>query len=373
MSDFDVIVVGAGPAGSSAAMLLAANSIRTLIIDKSSFPRDKGCGGGLTIRAQKSIEKITGFPYNDGAFQNLMRIGKVENNKIVPSVSMISAKPLFEVVEREKFDKHLLDGAIEAGAIFDNSTVLKVEPVEERFKVITDSGEFHSKYVVIASGVFGARLFEGLKGPDYTVVYHGRLAGPATGATIAFMNDGYAWMFPGNDFTSVGIGAYPDFNMITYEAAKSIINSIAGKELEVKGTPLSIFEPSTALELIKAFNGCLFVGDSAGFVDNWTGEGIDFALETGYKAGMAILKKFEKPDELNENYLGSIQYLAKHLELAEGLRKAFFKNLDRNLELLKDKRFSRMLYEYLSTYSSGIKRLFFKSLFKRGFNIKTED
>ena len=121
--NYDVVIVGAGPAGSTAAKHLAENNIHVLLLDKYTFPRKKPCGGGLPIRAVekfpylKDAGVIESYSYGGyGHYSLLEYVAKVEKNE-----------PILAMIQREKFDHTLVQLAMESGAQFlEGKTVVDV-------------------------------------------------------------------------------------------------------------------------------------------------------------------------------------------------------------------------------------------------------
>src|SRR5271157_4611070 len=102
---YDVIIVGGGPAGSSAALFLATGGAKCLLIDRARFPRNKPCGGGITARA---VEK---FPFLEGIMESGNYQGIMHYKKPEESISTIDkeGRPIGYFVRRTKFDNDLLD------------------------------------------------------------------------------------------------------------------------------------------------------------------------------------------------------------------------------------------------------------------------
>ncbi|MFW6119706.1 MAG: NAD(P)/FAD-dependent oxidoreductase, partial [Petrotogales bacterium] len=139
---------------------------------------------------------------------------------------------------------------------------------------------------------------------------------------------------------------------------------ILGVNIEnISATPIPFFEADKSFKNNNSFDGCLFAGDSAGFVDNWTGEGISFALKSGMEAALSIVKRYSRPDKVNDQYLYNVRIMAKHLILAEAFRKTFYKNFPESLELLKDRKLLKMFNSYINSFNRSSNRLFLKSLF----------
>ena len=110
---FDVIVAGAGPAGAVAARTLALAGVRTLLVDRAAFPRNKPCGGGVSLRALRR------FPWLAGALAGIdvHRISRLHlEGPDNSSLDVESARPCVLLVRRVEFDQALVRAAVAAGA-----------------------------------------------------------------------------------------------------------------------------------------------------------------------------------------------------------------------------------------------------------------
>src|SRR5256885_9333560 len=110
MADFDVAIIGGGPAGSTAAYRLATAGARVLLVDKATFPRDKACGGGVTGRAARLL------PFSiDPVVEDV--VDRVECRLHYRSRFERRARaPLAYMTQRTRLDRFLLERAAEAGA-----------------------------------------------------------------------------------------------------------------------------------------------------------------------------------------------------------------------------------------------------------------
>ena len=117
MTEYDVIVVGAGPAGSTAASILAERNLSVLLLDKDVFPRWKPCGGGLTIKT------LNRFPYVKKVVDSYSYGGCVYSPSLEQYVSKTLEEPLIAMVSRRRFDEYLVKRAVEKGVVF--KTTLK--------------------------------------------------------------------------------------------------------------------------------------------------------------------------------------------------------------------------------------------------------
>src|SRR5712692_11365167 len=147
---YDLIVVGAGPAGSTAAREAAASGATVLLLDRAEFPRDKPCGGGVNVRAADllpfSIEPVT---------ERTIRGIDVSLN-LHGSFGRSYAKPLSYMTQRSRLDAYLAEKAAEAGAVFrDGVTVRSLDAVAGGITVRANAETFTGRVAIGADGANG--------------------------------------------------------------------------------------------------------------------------------------------------------------------------------------------------------------------------
>jgi geranylgeranyl reductase family protein len=330
---YDVVVVGAGPAGSTTAKFLAEKGIKIALIDKCKFPRDKPCAGGLPYRV---FER---FPY-------------IKENNIVESYSyggfalspsfkykaMIRKKdPIVGMVLRKKFDMALVQLAVDEGAkLIDGKAVEDITISDEKVKIkLNDNKSLESKIIVGADGVWsvvakktglmtsyrphGLCIFneynidedkiEKLFGKERMCYLH-----------LTFKNIfGYGWVFPKKQHVNIGIG------MIV---PKKYTNELKINLLEVYKDYFNLLKENKllpdSLEIGKCLGGALpfmpldktysdrvlLVGDAAGFINPLTGEGVYYAMASGEIAAKVINESL-KTNDTSGNYLSKYQDIWK--------------------------------------------------------------
>jgi menaquinone-9 beta-reductase len=328
----DVIVVGAGPAGSATAFYLASAGLDVLVLEKSRFPREKVCGDGLTPRAVKALTAM-GVPLDegDGWLRNKgLRIigggGRIELDwpelSSYPGFGLVRNRLDFdEILARhaEKAGARVLQGVNVTGPVRDDRTgrVIGVTAHE------TSNGEktertFHARVVVAADGN-SSRLSValGLRKRDdrpLGVAVRSYYTSPRHDDDYleAWLDlwdgdkllPGYGWIFGMGDGTSnVGLGLLNTseaFGNIDYRVL--LRRWLAGMPAEWGLSEENRTAPVRGAALPMGFNrtphfvdGVLLAGDSGGMVNPFNGEGIAYALEAGEIAARTIVQALARP------------------------------------------------------------------------------
>ena len=323
--DADVIVVGAGPAGSAAAFHCASAGLDVLLLEKASFPRDKICGDGLTPRAVAELVRM-GLPLReqDGWIRNvgLRVIGG--GHRLELAWPELSSYPSYGLARsRMSFDHTLADHARSAGAkLLERTNVTGSLRDERTGRVVgvhakTDDGEvtFRAPVVIAADGV-SARLATGLgleKRMDRPMGVAVRTYFRTPRHDDAWMEShlelwegeprrsnlmpGYGWIFALGDGTAnVGLGSVASTAAATKVDYKALFAQwMANAPAEWEFTPENQVGPLRGAALPMGFNrgplygnGLMLVGDSAGMISPFNGEGIAYGLQAGRVAADAI-------------------------------------------------------------------------------------
>jgi geranylgeranyl reductase family protein len=289
----DVVVVGAGPAGSILAYHLAKTGVDVVLLEKARFPRGKTCGGGINVRTQKLIP-FDFFPVVEGTINGISFTCKFEEpfTRRHPSVLMFT-------VRREHFDQFLARKAEEVGArFFDQTPFLSLEKKEGRMEVETAAGACSAAYVAGADGAQSlvARENALLSDPSYILAIHSE----APFSLIPEWNPGlihidwgsvkrsYAYIFPKKNFLSAGAGGVdvPAGKIKDYQRAFLATRS-------QKDQPLPFSAAGFMIPLRKSRSPihsgrCLLVGDAAGLADPFSGEGIFSAVRSAQIASSVL-------------------------------------------------------------------------------------
>jgi geranylgeranyl reductase family protein len=328
----DVIIVGAGPAGSAVAYYLATAGLDVLVLEKSRFPREKVCGDGLTPRAVKALTGMgVSISESDGWLRNQgLRIigggGRIEvpwpDLTSYPGYGMVRSRLDFdEILARhaERAGARLLEGVNVTGPVLHDRTgrvigvtaqdmAAKAEPPREYRARLVVAADGNSSRLSVSLGLrkrddrpLGVAVRTYYTSPrhddDYLEAWLDLWDGDA-------LLPGYGWIFGMGDGTSnVGLGLLntsESFQNIDYRAL--LRRWLAAMPAEWGFTEENRTEPIRGAALPMGFNrtphytrGLLLAGDSGGMVNPFNGEGIAYALESGEMAARVITQALARP------------------------------------------------------------------------------
>ncbi len=310
----DVLVVGGGPAGATTAYWLAKAGHNVLMVEKKSFPREKTCGDGLTPRAVKQLVDM-GLEHELAPYHRFDGLRTVAHGRTIEM--RWPDHPIYPshgyVVRRRDLDQFVAEHAVKAGATLWQASEA-VAPIIEQGKVVgatvsrKDLGvteEVHADYVVVADGSnsrFGRAIGTSRnktypQGMAIRGYYESPLHDDPWIESALDVRDrngnalpGYGWIFPLGDGTiNVGIGL-----LSTFRDWKSVNTSHLMEEFAATAPAYWGISPETKVSEPtggrlpmggsvgpKAGPRHLVVGDAAGSVNPFNGEGIDYAYETG--------------------------------------------------------------------------------------------
>jgi geranylgeranyl reductase family protein len=312
--DTDVLVVGAGPGGSAAAYHLARHGIDVTVVDKATFPREKVCGDGLTPRAVAALRDI-GVDTEDPAFEKVigLRVHARSTTIDLPWPELSSFPGVGLVMPRDRFDHLLVQRAVKAGARLLEATEAVAPVIEEGWvqgadvrpsdERSADPTRIRARFVVAADGAAGrfarpAGVRRDASRPlgiaarrYYRTSYH---PGPWFESWLDLWDGdmllpGYGWLFPvAGGRINLGAGLLNTFTHFEEISAQQLFQAFermlpASWELSEEtadGRLLSGPLPMSFNRAPQAVPGLLVVGDAAGAVNPFNGEGIAYAMET---------------------------------------------------------------------------------------------
>lgn len=291
---YDVIVVGAGPAGSTTARECAERGLSVLLLDKAEFPRDKPCGGGVTFRAAELL------PFDVSPVTERVIDGMHLSTRQSKGFARRYPRDLVYLTQRFKLDAFLVEKATSAGAMLrEKVSIRSVERTPGSIVVRTADDAFGAKTLVGADGANGvtARMaglqvslgqgiaLEANVSPDSGFPQQWE---HSFGLDIGGTPGGYGWIFPKGDHLNIGIGSWKHYgpNLRTkLDELAAYYGFDAGSINRPKGHHLPVRRPDSQL----VDGNVLLVGDAAGLLDPLTGEGI----YAGIWSGIAAAKHLE--------------------------------------------------------------------------------
>jgi geranylgeranyl reductase family protein len=290
----DVLVVGAGPAGSATALRLARGGARVLLAERARFPRDKPCGGGVTGRALRHLPCSIDPVVEDDVrtFELRLRYGHRFQRR--------SRRPLILMTQRRRLDAHLAEQAAAAGADFVQGTRVDDVAVENGHVRARVGGRAVRASVVVgadgANGVVATSIGLGdavmrgvaLEGnAAWRSLDRARYRGRAI-VEVGVVPGGYGWLFPKAEHANLGVGGWategPRLRDRLARLAASYGIPLAALS-QIKGHRLPMRCPGAAVSAGRV----LLVGDAAGLVDPLSGDGIYEAFVSARLAADAVL------------------------------------------------------------------------------------
>jgi len=329
---FDVLVVGSGPAGSIAALVLARGGARVAIVDKAKFPRDKACGDLIGPRGVQLLRDLRIDVPDAPRVSDMVVVGPTGNRVRLPAPPGRTYPGRAIVVQRSQFDAVLQRAAIDAGAEFVNGRA--DEPITEndrlagftlspqssraearvRADVIVGADGATSRVAEVAGLVDPQRVLWGFAVRAYydemIEVPHIMFWTPSPGAGFP----GYGWAFPaGEGRANVGLGigvlaertagrrAARDLDAFVAHASRVGVLDTCNTRRESRflGAWLKMGLAGTK----PASGRVLLVGDAAGLVNPLQGEGIAQAMDSGRAAAAAILAGIENAADHYRSHL----------------------------------------------------------------------
>ena len=309
MHHADVVIAGAGPAGSTAALVLARRGFDALLLDKAAFPRPKLCGGLLTWKSVRLLERVHGCSANamiaDGVVDTVTD-GYAVCHRGHPLSLGRFAYP-FHLIRRSAFDSRLLDLARQAGAqVVQECDIAGCAPDGS---LATSRGPFRGRFVIGADGVnsvvrkcFGlphARWTKNLAAAVEVTVP--REAAPRLTDRpelhTGILSAGYGWVFPNRDGMVLGLCGLRRHAGNFRDAFAEFLSILGEPDPQglIRRHPLQGHPIPYGNALDDPVRGnILLAGDAGGYADPLLGEGIFYALLTGWYAGEAVADALDK-------------------------------------------------------------------------------
>ena len=308
--EYDVIVVGMGPAGASTAYELALRGLSVLAFDKQIHPRYKVCGGGLSAR----IERILPADFKTVVEGTVYRVQFTYGEDA--SFFLEFPQPVAYMVMRPTFDHWLGQKAKQVGVeVGEDEAVVAIQNGRDGVEVATGKGRYRGKMVIGADGamsVVAQQCFPGRrfrKIPALESEYHGKTPHAFQRSQTALISlcpakKGYGWVFPKENGLSVGVGEFVKGANRPKRSFENFVRhekSLTGLSVPFPlGFPLPIADQHNhrqvcgwAGRLVR--QRALLVGDAGNLVDPLLGEGIYYAIRSGQMAAVCVASALRNP------------------------------------------------------------------------------
>lgn len=320
---FDCIIVGAGPAGGSAAYHLAKKGHSVLVLEKESLPRYKPCGGAVSPQVAQWFD----FDFSPAISLKVKHLRYTWSNEDPVDLEVKSAEPIW-MVKRDVFDQFLIDQGKGQGAeVRDNTAVTGVAFKNGAWEVATSNGPVTGRYLIAADGASGPmskllgfkkevkrRLAVGLEVPLTTGVQNSPI-----NFDFGEVKNGFIWNFPKADGYSLGTAAFiggevKNLPEILRKYATNLgLDLTNAKQYEAE---MALWDGDRTLHTQNA----VLAGEAAAVVDPFTAEGIRPSMFSGIKAAEAIAaalagdsKALEKYTEIMKEERGSDMVWAQRI------------------------------------------------------------
>jgi geranylgeranyl reductase family protein len=295
---FDVAVVGGGPAGATAARELASAGVQTVLFERERLPRYKSCAGGIPLRTARLLP----FPLESVVEDAVYGIDVSYRGR--PQFQHRDGCPFALMVMRDRFDQLLVERAVESGAVLMQSCQVRTAERDGKyFTLRAGSDVFQAEFVIGADGANSRVALEtGLgRGLSEAAAIEAEVRAPLAALArwrgmvnvdLGYRPRGYGWLFPKRGLLSIGL--------VQPRELASALRPNLRKYLEDLGLGAATIERVVGHKVLFrhgnepiAGAGVLLAGDAAGMVDEFTEEGIYYAVRSGELAARAIARALQ--------------------------------------------------------------------------------
>ncbi len=348
---YDAIIVGSGPAGSSAAYDLASAGADVLVLDHKAFPRTKACAGALTIKALRALR------FSIAPVIRTVATDFIAGRGLGRQERFHCARPVAVLTLRAELDDFTLNIALRRGAVF--KKIGRIEEIKETATNViirTDEDELRSRFLIGADGANSSvrRLCGEFPELRLGLAIEAQVSDPgASDSSLTFdfgiVPQGYGWIFQKGDHYNVGVYTYdgkvPVFtrHLRSYVAARlgrRDCEHIVGHSI---GTGGWRYRPMRRRVLL--------AGDAAGLCDPLLGEGIYYAIRSGQVAAQAIIHGCKNEELALPTFQNGLRGLQLDLYIAYGLARWFYPHLGICYATMKS---PLLRYSLMKGFSLGI-------------------
>ena len=294
---YQVVIIGGGPSGTGAGITLQKAGVRTCIVDKAQFPRQKLCGGLVTRKTKDLLNSIITDRTEEEIWGEVSSGGHTQlslYNRFEKAVSVEIGVP-YDTVYRKVYDDYLVRYYQEKGGVLmDGKLPVRLDTDNRELEL--QSGDILTyDYLIAADGAnswvghrlgrtFGGKLFcleINIRKEDFD--YDG------IGIYFDVIGVGYAWVFPKNDLYCIGLGSTRKDTKQYRAIFQDFLQRIGVRNWESYPMKAAFVPGGGFLKRPVFGERVLFVGDAAGFADPLTGEGLFWSMYSGKQAAEAII------------------------------------------------------------------------------------
>ncbi len=321
--NFDIVIIGAGPAGMGCAIPLVKNHASLCVIDRATFPRDKTCAGLVTGKTYRLIVSLYDGEAPDDLF--CFTSGSV---RLFRRTELLVDAPLehsVRLVNRKDFDNALVERYKQlGGTLYEGEAGLSIDYPAKRI-ILKNGDTVTYQYLLFADGALS--LAHRLLKVDKRDLAFGieayipseKLSTDSIDLYFGYLDSGYAWVFPHGKTVCVGAADLYD-RKTDYRRLLEVILADLGvdaADIPFKGAylPYGTVIPQDDLD-----DNILLLGDAGGFTDPISGEGLYMALQSGAYAAKALLTTAEP----KEAYLDYMDRLTRTVKDGKRVQKTFY-------------------------------------------------
>lgn len=363
--NFDIVIIGGGPAGTSAAISLARIGVSVALLEHATYPFDKTCAGILTEKTNQLAK--TELSINFESFYTSSKVALSFNGD--PKCCFSTRYP-FTLVDRKQFNHLLLSKCKEAGVhLFEGIKIIMLDP-ENRKVTLHDSRTISYRVLIAADGVHSyVRKSLGMSNIKLgfclqNTIERSKCTAPLNKLDKIYLEfgsipSGYCWIVPNKTHIIVGLGMFT--NKFDYPAMllkqQELCTQIGLPNYSIhRGAHIPVGELVNQLE--HPYENIIFIGDAAGLINPITGEGIYLAMLSGIFACEAYKKDSSQfrtiylsmLQQVNENILDQACLLPQFYDAALLKNIIYqFKDCPQYLATICDETVSLETYDYRST------------------------
>ena len=328
---YDVIIVGAGPAGATLAYELAKRGIGVLVLEKEKLPRYRCCAGGVTSKAAKLLD----FNISEVAEDVIYEVSFTFN--LGSPCLRQHRQPLIYTVMRDVFDHFLVKRAQQRGAVLmDGQKVAQIRVSADWVEISTADNVFRSRLVVGADGAYSvvSRELGMRRGMEYTAGIESEVVVPEEELAkwksrvqmdLGCIPGGYAWVFPKRNHLSIGVGCLASKARHLNRHHQKFLNSLSIGSYTIAKSSSHLIPTCTKGRLVWQ-DKALLLGDAAGLADPLTGEGIYNAILSAQLAAPVIENSLAHDKVKLEDYQEAVdEKIMSELRIARTLSRFFIR------------------------------------------------